>query len=232
MKRKEFALTTCKGSSFIAAGLCDLDGTVVETERVLYAAWVRLAERVGVDFATFDYAKIIGRPELVCCATVAQHFGISRDPVLLYEEYSEIVREMMESDLELRPGVHQFLETVGRVGMPLALVTSATSGHAWKALGKFGLFDVFSVHVCADTPGLIARKPSPAPYLMAAKLLGVDPRRCVAFEDSPTGVASARAAGCCVYGIPHQHSIASGLVGAHELLESLADFNPDTVSFD
>jgi HAD superfamily hydrolase (TIGR01509 family) len=224
-------LTRQKKYPHIAAGLCDLDGTLIESERVLHAAWTELTARAGADFSTFDYADLIGKPDLDCCAVVARHFNLDRDPVLWFEEFKKIVFANMDRDLELRPGVHEFLEIAAHVKMPLALVTSATMDHARKALDKFALFDAFGVHVTADTAGLAARKPDPAPYLLAAHLLGVDPRRCVAFEDSPSGVASARAAGCYVCAIPHRLSPASGLASAHAILDSLADFDPNNVRF-
>lgn len=212
-----------------AAALVDLDGTLCETERVLYAAWCVLVQRAGFDFRTFGYANIIGRPDLDCAAIVAKHFGIEREPAEWYEEYREISFAMMDKDLELRPGVQEFLDTVRRHKAKLALVTSATLEHARKSLDKFGLYDKFDVHVTAETPGLTARKPDPAPYLLAAELLGVDPKRCAAFEDSPAGVESALAAGCFTYGIPHQHSVSSGLMRASVILHSLSAFNDDRV---
>jgi HAD superfamily hydrolase (TIGR01509 family) len=158
---------------------------------------------------------------------VAAHFGLVRDPRAWYREYRLITLDMMDKDLDLRPGVHQFLKTVDVAGLPIALVTSATTEHAQKALGKYALFDRFRAHVTADTPGLTARKPDPAPYLLAASLLGVDPMRCAAFEDSPAGVESALAAGCRVYAIPHAHSPAQGLMRAHVLLGSIDAFDPN-----
>lgn len=211
------------------AALVDLDGTLCETERVLYAAWCELVRRAGFDFRTFGYAHIIGRPDLDCAEIVAKHFGIDRQPAEWYEEYRTISFAMMDKDLELRPGVLEFLATVRRHGAKLGLVTSATEEHARKSLDKFGLYGRFDVHVTADTPGLRGRKPDPAPYLLAAELLEVDPKRCAVFEDSPAGVESGLAAGAVVYGIPHQHSVQSGLMRATVLLHSLAAFNDERI---
>ncbi len=211
------------------AALFDLDGTVVDTEQVLYRAWTELAARAGADFATFDYARIIGKPDLECCRIVSEHYGLGKDPARWFAEYKVITYEMMDRDLALRPGAHAVLMAFGLHRVPTALVTSAVREHAEKALGKFGLAGLFRAMVTADTPGLAARKPDPAPYLLAASLLGVDPKRCVAFEDSPTGVRSARAAGCFVFGTPHEHSPAANLSEAHVILGSLWDFRTDLV---
>lgn len=211
------------------AALFDLDGTLVETERVLYKAWIELAKRAGADFLTFDYADIIGKPDVDCCRIVSEHFGLGRDPFAWYEEYRLIALDMMDRDLELRPGTRDVLARLASLGVPRAIVTSGTREHAEKALGKFGLVSSFSVIVTADTPGLVARKPDPAPYRLAAVMLDVSPDRCVAFEDSPAGVRSARAAGCKVFAIPHALSPMANLREAHVILASLADFRPETV---
>jgi HAD superfamily hydrolase (TIGR01509 family) len=211
----------------IKAALCDNDGTLVETERVLYAAWTELIARDGRDFRTFDYRLIIGKPDLVCCRIVLDHFGLRHDPAEWHEDYKGIAYRLMERGVPLRPGVHGFLRRLRLAGIPAAIVTSGTREHLERTLGRTGLLDRFDVCVTADTPGLTARKPDPAPYRMAAQLLGVDPEWCMAFEDSPTGIASAHAAGCVTFGIPHEHSPAAELSGADVLLPSLRAFTVD-----
>ncbi len=208
------------------AVLIDLDGTLVETERLLYRAWVELVQREGHDFTAFDYARIIGRPEVECCEIVSAHYGFVKDPNTWYDEYRQIVIAMIDrGELSLRPYAETILTALSVARVPLALVTSGTSEHVHHALGPFRLMGLFRAFVTADTLGLAARKPDPAPYLLAASFLGVDPKRCIAFEDSPTGVRSARRAGCFVFAIPHEHSPAENLHEAHVILASLADFD-------
>lgn len=211
------------------AALFDLDGTLVETERVLYKAWIELAARAGADFLAFDYANIIGKPDVECCRIVSEHFRLGKDPEAWYAEYRLIALDLMDRGLELRPGVAEAFAQIDALGVPKALVTSGTTEHAEKALGRFGLLPAFRAIVTADTPGLKARKPDPEPYLMGARLLGVRPARCIAFEDSPAGVRSALDAGCIVFAVPHEHSPAANLRAAHCILASLADFRPGIV---
>jgi HAD superfamily hydrolase (TIGR01509 family) len=208
-----------------AAALFDLDGTLVDSEKLLYRAWVELAAAAGADFTRFDYSRIIGRPDLECCRIVSDHFGLGREPEQWYAEYRRILFDLMDRNLALRPGAAELVAALAGHGMPLAVVTSAVREHAEKALGRFGLLERFHTLVTADTPGLAARKPDPAPYRLAAKLLGVSPVHCLAFEDSPSGVRAARAAGCYVFGIPHAHSPETLLKEAHVIIDSLADVN-------
>lgn len=207
------------------AGLFDIDGTLVDSERLLHKAWSALVARDGKDFSTFDYAEIFGRPDLDCCRIVSAHYELNKDPVAWHAVYARVVAGLVDAELEPRPGAREVLGRFQQAGMKLAVVTSATSDHATRALRRCSIGEYFSVHVTADTPGLAARKPNPAPYLLAAARLGVDPTRCVAFEDSPRGLASAFAAGCWTMGMPHPHSPAKNLRPAHMILGSLDEFD-------
>jgi HAD superfamily hydrolase (TIGR01509 family) len=96
------------------------------------------------------------------------------------------------------PGARELLAEVAAAGLPYALVTSSLRPFVEAVLAATGFR--FPVTVCGDdVPGT---KPDPAPYQLAAKLLDVEPDRCVALEDSPNGVASATAAGCLVVAVP------------------------------
>jgi HAD superfamily hydrolase (TIGR01509 family) len=97
-----------------------------------------------------------------------------------------------------RPGARELLAEVAASGVPHALVTSSQREFADAVLAGTGFR--FPVMVTGDD--VTAHKPDPEPYLLAAKLLGVDPARCIALEDSPNGVASAGAAGCLVIAVP------------------------------
>ena len=98
---------------------------------------------------------------------------------------TELVRDR---GVPLRPGARELLAEVAAASLPHALVTSSERGFMDAVLARTGLR--FDVLVCADDVSMT--KPDPEPYLLAAKLLGADPARCVALEDSPNGVASAR----------------------------------------
>jgi HAD superfamily hydrolase (TIGR01509 family) len=99
----------------------------------------------------------------------------------------------------MMPGARELLAEVSAAGVPRALVTSAHRDLMAAVLEKTGA--AFDVTVCADD--IRHGKPDPEPYLLAAGLLGVDPGRAVALEDSLTGIASAEAAGCAVIAVPN-----------------------------
>lgn len=215
---------------FDAVGF-DNDGTLIETEQILYHAWQELTAREGITFGMADYVHIIGKKDHDCCRIVSDRFGLGKDIDSWHKEYAAIVRRMIDEDLMLRPGALEILEAFRMHGVPMALVTMGTMAHAERTLKKFALLSKFQTIVAADSPDLDALKPDPAPYLLAARRLGVRADRCIVFEDSPTGVRSALDAGCFVFAIPHAHSPASRLRDAHVVLDSLSDFRTDMVRF-
>ena len=100
--------------------------------------------------------------------------------------------------MPVQPGARELLAEVKAAGLPHALVTSSERRFMDAVLARTGLR--FDALVCAEDVSVT--KPDPEPYLLAAKLLGADPARCFALEDSPNGVASAEAAGCQVIAVP------------------------------
>jgi HAD superfamily hydrolase (TIGR01509 family) len=98
----------------------------------------------------------------------------------------------------VQPGARELLAEVAAAGLPCALVTSSERRFMDAVLARTQMR--FDATVCADDVSV--SKPDPEPYLLAAKLLGVEPGRCFALEDSPNGVASAQAAGCQVFAVP------------------------------
>ena len=104
-----------------------------------------------------------------------------------------------------RPGAQELLVAVHDAGVPAALVTSTHRRLTEIALDTLGRTQ-FKATVCGDE--VTHPKPAPDPYLRAADLLGVDPRSCVAIDDSPLGITSAEAAGCAVLAVPSEVPIA------------------------
>jgi HAD superfamily hydrolase (TIGR01509 family) len=116
--------------------------------------------------------------------------------------------EVFRQDLPWRPGAAAALATVRSAGFPMALVTSTERGLTEIALDTIGR-DHFDVTVCGDEVDG-RNKPLPEPYLKACRLLSVPPTKCVAIEDSPTGVSSAVAAGCTVLVVPCEVPVDEG----------------------
>jgi HAD superfamily hydrolase (TIGR01509 family) len=109
--------------------------------------------------------------------------------------------QLFSTSLVWKPGARELLVDVADSGIPAALVTSTHRRLTERALDTIGR-EFFAVSVCGNEVEM--PKPHPEPYLRAAELLGADPARCVAIEDSPLGIAAAEAAGCVVLAVPSE----------------------------
>lgn len=206
----------------------DLDGTLIDSEEALVEGWTEAIAACGHDFSKFDYLTIIGTPESEKIEVVLDFFGIKADPKAFYQDLIARFRVLLPDKIKLMPGVMEHLKKCKATGAARGLVTSATQWHADLAIRKFGFsFNPGGV-ITAETRGLKRRKPFPDPYKMGAHNVHVREFRCVAFEDSPAGAASAAAAGMLVVGVPHHLSPREKLIGiAHYVLlegQTIGDF--------
>jgi HAD superfamily hydrolase (TIGR01509 family) len=202
----------------LAAVLFDMDGTLVDSEKVWDVGLTELAHRYGGQLSAAARARMVGTSMTESMAILHADLGQTwRDPQASVEWLEERVKELFADGLVWRPGASELLADIHAVGIPMALVTATRRHLVEVALQTIGRSH-FGAVVCGDE--VDETKPHPLPYLTAAALLGVDIRRCVAIEDSPTGVASARAAGAVVLAVPCEVDL-SGTEGVH-LVPSLS----------
>lgn len=183
------------------AVLFDMDGTLFDSEILWDVAINELAATFGAVVPLETRLAMVGTS--MHDSMELLHHGIGqpwRDGPASAEWINERVGELFRTRLVWRPGARELLHEVRAAGVPTALVTATRRKLVEVAVETAGR-DNFDVFVCGDEVGFT--KPHPEPYETAARLLGVDIRRCVAIEDSPTGVASALAAGAAVLAVPH-----------------------------
>lgn len=187
-----------------------MDGTLLDSEKLWDIAVRELARAHGHEMTDELRHALIGASGPDALRMIFTGLGVESTPEVLLaaEEFLERrVTELMTGPIPWRPGAAAALATVREAGLASALVTNTK-----RSLTEFGLDtlgrDRFDVSVCGDE---VARgKPEPDVYLRAAELLGVDPRDCVAVEDSPTGTRAAHAAGCAVIVIPCEIAVPEG----------------------
>jgi HAD superfamily hydrolase (TIGR01509 family) len=185
----------------LAAVLFDMDGTLCETEPAWMNAELAMAAAYGATWSHADGLALVGNNLIDSGVYIKRRMNLAQSPEAVVEELVDrVVIELAERDIEWRPGAVELLTACNEAGLPTALVTMSYDRFAdavVKALPR-GRFDV------VVTGESVARgKPHPDAYLMAADLLGVTPAATVAIEDSPTGAASAEAAGCRVVVVPN-----------------------------
>ena len=200
-----------------AAVLFDMDGTLVDSEKLWDVALQELAKEYGGELSVDARQSIIGTAMAESMRILHDDLGQpERDPEISAAWINTRILELFRTGLRWRPGAFDLLRAVRAAGIPTALVTSSPRALVEIALDTLGR-DNFDTVVAGDE--VVAAKPHPEPYLTAARLLGVPIERCVAIEDSPTGVASALASGAAVLAVPAEVALPS-TVGVHQV-ESL-----------
>jgi HAD superfamily hydrolase (TIGR01509 family) len=203
-----------------------MDGTLVDSEGLWAVALHELAAGYGGRLSTAARLAMVGIGTLDSMVLLHADLGQPwRDPGASAGWLEERMVELFAAGLPWRPGARRLLRAVRAAGIPTALVTSTPRRLVTVALGTLGA-ENFDAVVCGDE--VAAPKPDPAPYLMAARLLGVPAARCVAVEDSPAGVASALAAGAAVVAVPQEVPVPVA-DGVH-LVASLAGVDLDLLA--
>jgi len=183
-----------------AALLIDMDGTIVDTEPYWIATEHELVAEFGGRWGADDAHSIVGFALLDAAAELRDRGGVDLEPTAIVGRLLEGVIDKCSVDLPWRPGARELLIEARDAGVPCVLVTMS-----WRSMADAVLSQapdgVFVGSVTGDE--VEHGKPAPEPYLKAAELLGVDPADCLAIEDSPTGAASALAAGCRTVAVPH-----------------------------
>lgn len=180
-----------------------MDGTLIDTEPLWMEAEFALVAEHGGTWTDADAHSIVGFG-LRQAARVLQDHGVAMETdSIVYELMDRVIAALRAGGLPWRPGAPELLRACRDAGIPTALVTMSwrpLTDAAVVGMAASGVPDAFDVTVAGDE--VPASKPAPDPYLVAATELGVDPTHCIAIEDSPTGTASAIAAGCVTIGVP------------------------------
>lgn len=183
----------------------DWDGVIIDSSSYHEESWERLAEEKGLPLPEGHFKKGFGMKNV---EVIPQILSWTEHPDKIEElsqakeaHYRTLVKER---GIEPLPGVRHWLEMLRENEIPCIVASSAERENIDAALNHVGLHEFFS----EITSGNEVKEGKPAPdiFLLAAKRLGIDPNRCVVFEDAHVGTAAARAAGCKVVAVTTTHS--------------------------
>jgi beta-phosphoglucomutase len=203
---------TASATLSIAPGLAllfDVDGVLVDSNPVHVASWAAYLARFGIPFDEETRQRMYGQHNY---SLVRSLFGshLTHDEILAHGTAKEaLYREMMAGQLErcVLPGLRDFLAALPP--LPLAVASNAERANVDFVLRRAGLEPY--VPIALDGSQVERPKPCPDIYLLAAARLAVAPVDCIVFEDSHSGVESARAAGMRVVGIASTHTDLPGV---------------------
>lgn len=203
------------------AVIFDMDGLMIDSERVSIACWSQAAREQQLPFADDFWLGLVGLGDRDCEQLLLQHINAGQ-VAALYARCHDLYEARTQQGLPLRPGIVELLQLLQAHAIPRAVATSTRQPRASRKLAAAGLLPYFDHVVTSDQ--VAHPKPAPDIYLLAARKLGKDPARCLALEDSPAGTRAALAAGMIAIQVPDLvHPDADLRALGHRIVDSLSD---------
>jgi len=196
--------------------LFDLDGTLIDSESAHKSAEAETFRSLGFNFSEADLFRFTGVPYAAMLKQIAPALGLQT----FLDAHRERLLGLVGTKIVPFYDVDECLAKLGSTSS--MIVTSSPRWYVEAVLKAFPAFvNAFPTYVCADD--VSSGKPDPEPYLVAMSRLGVDASTCVAVEDSPNGIASAKSAGCYTVGIRRDDRL--DLAKADTVIVSLAQLS-------
>jgi len=185
----------------LKAILFDLDGLLVDSEPLSRQSWAEVIAEAGYELSDAIFLQMIGRTEKEVKRLFKQAFGEDFPFEAVYQRREQHFVEALEREgVPPKPGAHELLAYLERVGLQKAVASSTYRYLAEMKLRGAGLHSYFEVIVTGDD--VAHGKPAPDIFLEAARRLGVTPAECIVLEDSTAGIQAANAAGMRCIHIP------------------------------
>ncbi len=181
----------------------DMDGVIVDNYRYHCRAWIRFAKKYGYSVSFEEVKSWFGRINSEILKDLFEN-NIEEEEIEKYAaEKEQIYREIYKEHITELQGLSSFLSTLKNEDFQMALATSAPKENVEFVLDNTGLKDKFLI--ITDASEISKGKPDPEIFLKTAHKMGIDPGRCIVFEDSIHGITAARAAGMKVIGVASSH---------------------------
>lgn len=205
------------------AVIFDMDGVLIDSEPLHFAVLSELLKRAGHILTRTENENFIGTTSEAMFSTLIARHGLAGSVSEYIARYDEMLLHVLQQPHAPAPGVVALIARLRELGKRLAVASSSRRPWVDATVQSLGLAGVFDVVVTGDD--VECGKPDPAIYLLTAQRLSVSPEWCVAIEDSPNGVESARLAGMTVLGVRTEYTAHLHLDGVARTVDSLADLD-------
>jgi HAD superfamily hydrolase (TIGR01509 family) len=195
----------------------DMDGLMLDTERLALAAWQEASAALGVPCDPGVAQRMIGRNHADSVAIVRAHYGPDFPVEAVMARSATTYETIVERDgIAVKPGLEALLDWLADERVVAAVATSTRRARALTKLGRTGLLPRFAALVGGDE--VVRGKPAPDIFLAAAARIGEAPNDCVVLEDSEPGLRGAHAAGIAPIMVPDLHPPSADLLALEPLV--------------
>ncbi len=184
------------------AVIFDLDGTLVDTETLCNVEAIVALRHQGIEISIDFFESLAGVHDARRIELIREQTDQPLDSERFLEDWDALVETRLKPGLDLKTGAETLISAIEMLGLPMAIATSSRRAPGHSKIRHAGLDRRMTAIVTCDD--IETPKPAPDAYLETARLLGVDPARCLVFEDSETGARAAMAAGMTVVQVPDQ----------------------------
>lgn len=181
----------------------DMDGLMIDSERLYFQAEREMALRLGKKVKDKTLWNMMGRNPRESLEVFKQELHLTEDIETLLEKRNDLMRQKLQLDLQPMPGLHYIINTF-LVRLKLAVCTGAQSEFLDIAIDRLGIRKRFSVLQSSDE--IKNGKPDPEIYLTTCRKLQIKPSECIVLEDSSNGCRAGQRAGCYVIAVPTEYT--------------------------
>ncbi len=207
----------------IRATIFDLDGVLVQSERIAWKTWRDFLVLYGKELHKDDYRHLIGTASSAAVIREFTDIPMSADEIMI--DHRRRIMDLLDTDLIVTAGAGKLLEELKRRGYLLGVASNSVGIYVDRVLQIAGMRAFFDCVVSRDD--VAQGKPAPDIYLEAARKLKVPPKRCLAIEDSPIGLQAAIAADMRCVAIPNPDLDGFEFPGAYAQFDTIAEFHTD-----
>lgn len=211
----------------LKAAIFDLDGTILSNEDEYGKAFKFVLASLGVQVKD-EYPQIEGVGVKENWSFFVSKYHVSTDKSLeeLVKETQDYYLSHLET-VDIKKGFVELIASLREVGVATALATSNSWYIIEQIFDKFGLEQYFDATITGEE--VLALKPAPDLFLEAARKLGIEPNECIVFEDAPSGIEAAQAAGMKVVAVARDNEHAKTLIGANLVIKSYDEITVEMV---
>lgn len=185
----------------IEAVIFDMDGVLIDTERVSFESYKKILKEYNYDISHEFYLTLLGRNVPSIKSIFAETYGSDFPFDEIYPKKSKLATETVDKNgVIIKEGAHELIDYLKDNKYKIAVATSTRKERAHKLLSEIGVMDKVDYIICGDQ--VENSKPDPEIFLKAAKGLDVEPEACVVIEDSEAGILAANSANMKGFNVP------------------------------